>query len=244
MVSAFLLLVGAVLLLLARSRSRAVKTTGLVAATLLTAVPASMIAAGQPVVHYRTQPTNTLVTIQGDSTVHEWQMKGTSIGGWVEFPAGVKFDPSQTTLPGLKDGLLPATVNATILVRSMQAQVDHMADTMDGLMRDALLETNFPRIIYHVSELKLQQPHLAGKPFGFDAKGDLAIAGVTNKESFPVTIVPLGTNKIVISGEAKFKMTDFKIKPPAPNFGLGMMKCADDVKILFQWTLMETPPAP
>jgi hypothetical protein len=57
-----------------------------------------------------------------------------------------------------------------------------------------------------------------------------------------VTIVPLGKDKIIISGTAKLKMTDFKIDPPAPNFGLGLMKCGDDIKIVFQWTLMYIPP--
>jgi hypothetical protein len=29
------------------------------------------------------------------------------------------------------------------------------------------------------------------------------------------------------------------VEPPAPNFGLGLMKCGDDVKIIFDWTLKE-----
>jgi hypothetical protein len=27
------------------------------------------------------------------------------------------------------------------------------------------------------------------------------------------------------------------VTPPAPNFGLGMMKVGEDVKIIFQWTV-------
>jgi polyisoprenoid-binding protein YceI len=209
---------------------------------LLLAAGVSLRAAADLPMHYQAQSTNTSVAIQGTSTVHDWEMKGPIIGGFVDFPANVNFDTNQATLPGLKDGLLPAGVTARITIRSIRSEADHLPEVMDRLMREAMKETNYPRIEYHVTELKLQQPHVAGQPFAFDAKGSLAIAGVTNKVAFPVTIVPLGKDKIIISGTAKLKMTDFKIDPPAPNFGLGLMKCGDDIKIVFQWTLMYVPP--
>jgi hypothetical protein len=198
-------------------------------------------------VRYQAQSTNTSVTIEGTSTFHDWDMKGPSIGGFLEFPAAVNFDTNQATLPGLKDGLLPVSGRANILIRTIHSQVAHLPEVMDGLMQDAMNQTNFPVIMYNVTELKLQQPRAAGQPFVFDAKGDLAIAGVTNKAvAFPVTIVPLDKTKIKISGTAKLKMTDYKVNPPAPNIlGLGLMKCGDDVTIVFDWTLMRsTPPAP
>jgi polyisoprenoid-binding protein YceI len=214
----------------------------LLAAGLLLAACVSLRAAADLPAHYQAQSTNTSVAIQGTSTVHDWEMKGPIIGGFVDFPAGVNFDTNQAALPGLKDGLLPASVTARITVRSIKSEADHLPEVMDRLMQEAMKETNYPRIEFHVSELKLQQPRTAGQPFVFDAKGDLAIAGVTNKVAFPVTIVPLGKDKIIISGTAKLKMTGFKIDPPAPNFGLGLMKCGDEIKIVFQWTLMYMPP--
>jgi hypothetical protein len=217
----------------------------LLVAALLLAGSAALRAADLPHVRYQAQSTNTTVTIQGTSTFHDWDMKGPSIGGYLEFPAGVNnFDTNQATLPGLKDGLLPVTGRASILVRTIHSQVEHLPEVMDGLMQDAMKQTNFPVIMYQVKELKLQQPRAAGQPFVFDAKGDLAIAGVTNTVSFPVTIVPLDKTKIKISGTAKLKMTDYKVEPPAPNIlGLGLMKCGDDVIIKFDWTLMQTAPA-
>jgi polyisoprenoid-binding protein YceI len=209
---------------------------------LLLAAGVSLRASADLPMHYQAQPTNTWVAIQGTSTVHDWEMKGPMIGGFVDFPAGVNFDTNQPILPGLKDGLLPAGVTARFTVRSILSEADHLPEVMDRLMREAMKETNYPRIEYHVTELKLQQPRAAGQPFVFDAKGSLAIAGVTNKVAFPVTIVPLGKDKIMISGTAKLKMTDFKIDPPAPNFGLGLMRCGDDIKIVFQWTLMYIAP--
>ena len=216
----------------------------LLTAALLLAGSALLRAAdAPPPAHYQAQSTNTTVEIQGTSTFHDWEMKGTSIGGSVEFPAGTTFDLSQATLPGLKDGNLPASVSAIIPVRSMRSQVSVMPGVMDGVMQTAMKETNFHSIVYHATELKLKTPHVAGQPFAFDAKGDLTIAGVTNQAAFPVTIEPLGKDKIVIRGTAKLKMTDYKVPPPAPNIlGIGMMKCGDDIKVLFDWTLLLTAP--
>jgi hypothetical protein len=177
--------------------------------------------------------------ILGTSTFHDWDMKGTSIGGFVEFPAGVNFDTNQAALPGLSNGILPATNWATIPVRGIHSQVSVGADIMDGLMQDAMKQADHPAIQYKVTELKLVQPHAAGQPFTFDAKGDLAIAGVTNSVSFPVTITPLDKTRIQISGTAKLKMTDYKVQPPAPSIaGLGVMKCGDEVTIIFDWILL------
>jgi polyisoprenoid-binding protein YceI len=198
--------------------------------------------AADTTVHYQTQPGGTVVRIEGTSTVHEWAMKGTVIGGSVDFPADVVFNTDQAALPGLKDGKLAVAVKAGIPVRSIHSEADHMADTMDQLMQQNMKETSFPKIEFRASELKLKQPRAAGAPFAFDAAGELAIAGVTNKIEFPATIAPAGGDKIKISGSAKVKMSDYKVEPPAPNFGLGLMKCGDEVTITFDWTLARKQP--
>jgi polyisoprenoid-binding protein YceI len=214
----------------------------LLAASLLLAGPGALRAA-DATVEYRAQPTNTTVEIQGTSTFHDWEMKGTSIGGFLDFPAGTVFDLSQTSLPSLKDGNLPASGTASIAVGTIHSQVAVMPGVMDGVMQDYMKATNFPRILYHVTALKLKTPHVAGQPFAFDATGDLTIAGVTNKVAFPVTIEPLDKDKIIVRGAAQLKMSDYKVPPPAPNIaGLGIMKCGDDIKVLFNWTLMIVPP--
>jgi len=217
----------------------------LLMASLLLAGAGPLRAAAAATDEYRAQPTNTTVEIQGTSTFHDWEMKGTSIGGFLDFPGGTVFDLTQSTISGLKDGNLPASGTASIAVRTIHSQVAVMPGTMDGVMQDYMKETNFPRIVYHVTALKLKTPHAAGQPFAFDATGDLTIAGVTNKVAFPVTIEPLDKGKIVVRGAANLKMTDYKVTPPAPNIaGLGIMKCGDDIKILFNWTLMQVPKQP
>ncbi len=193
----------------------------------------ALIAADAPSL-YTAQPKGSKIIIEGDSTVHKWTMEGPLIGGKVEFPAGVKIDMAQATVPGLAEGKVAAKVQAKIPVRSIKS--GH--DIMDGLYQEALKATNFPAIVYNLTEMTLKPGHVAGKPFEFDTKGDLSFAGVTN--SVNMTVKMESTDKAVkITGNCPLKMTAFGIKPPAPNIGLGLMRCADDVNIVFEWSVAQ-----
>jgi polyisoprenoid-binding protein YceI len=185
---------------------------------------------------YQATPAGNTVRIEGTSTAHDWEMNGTLIGGSVEFDPAIQFDTAQATLPGLKDKKLTIKSLVIIPVRSVKSNAKAMPQVMDGLMQDALKEKDFPKIQCRVTELTAKE-HAAGKPFDFDASGELAIAGQTNKVTFPVTIDVPEKDKLKISGTAPVKMTDYGIKPPAPSFGLGLMKCGDEVKIIFEWNV-------
>jgi hypothetical protein len=193
---------------------------------------------------FRAQPGGSKIRIDGDSTTHEWYMAGTMAGGSMELPAGTQIDSTKETIPGLADGKLPAKVSAIVPVRSMHSEVKVGATIMDGLYQEALKEKTNPRITYTLNEMKLKSGHVAGKPFEFDTTGELQIAGVTNKVAMPVTIESLEGGKLKIAGVAPLKMTDFKIDPPAPNIGMGLMKCKDEVKVTFEWTLTPETAAP
>jgi polyisoprenoid-binding protein YceI len=69
----------------------------------------------------------------------------------------------------------------------------------------------------------------------FDSKGELAVAGVTNKVAFPVTMTRVDKNKMKTTGATSVKMTSFGIQPPAPKVALGLISTGDDVKITFEW---------
>src|SRR5665213_2344504 len=70
---------------------------------------------------YLAQPSGSLVRIQGTSTAHDWEMKGTIIGGVVEFAEGVKIDCAQAEVQGVKSGKVPVKVHAIIPVRSVHS---------------------------------------------------------------------------------------------------------------------------
>jgi hypothetical protein len=39
-------------------------------------------------------------------------------------------------------------------------------------------------------------------------------------------------------------MTDFKIDPPAPKVALGLIKTGDEVKLFFEWIVVQKKPVP
>jgi polyisoprenoid-binding protein YceI len=186
---------------------------------------------------YNAQPQGNSVKVDGTSTAHEWEMEGHLIGGYIEFGPGVKLDATQAAIPGLTDGRVPAKVYAHISVRSVHAKVEHLPEVMDGLMQRALLADQFSQIEYNLTEMVFKGPHDPGKPFTFDTTGNLSIAGVTNKVSFPVTMEVLEGDKIKVQATVPLKMTAFHVDPPAPNIGLGLMRCGDDIKIIIDWNL-------
>lgn len=188
---------------------------------------------------YNTQPVGNSVRIDGTSSAHDWEMEGTIIGGYLELGVGVTLDKTQAAPAGLQGDKAPAKAHVIIPVSTVHSKADHLPEVMDGLMQKNMKATDFPRIEYTLKELTFKGPHVAGEAFHFDADGELTIAGATNKVSFPVTIEPLDGGKIKVTGTAAVKMTAYGVEPPAPNFGLGLMKCGDDVKIIFDWTLKE-----
>ena len=211
----------------------------LCAAALALALASSLpLSAADGGVRYQARPSGSRVEIQGTSTVHDWTMDGAIIGGWVEFASGVKVDHTQAAIEGLKDGKVPAKAESRIPVRQIKSHYK-MGEVMDGLYEEALKEKQFPNILYVLKEMTPKPNHVPGKPFELDCKGDLAIAGKTNTVSFPITLERTAMDMIKIKGTAPLKMTAFGITPPAPNIGLGLMKCGDDVKIVFEWSLVE-----
>jgi len=207
-------------------------------AAILTVYLAFVLHAGAQT-RYNSQPAGTSVKIDGTSSMHDWEMEGTTVGGYIEFGPGVALDKAQAAPGGLQGDKIPAKVRVSIPVAQIHSKAEHLPGTMDDLMRKTMKADDFRIIEFTLTEMTFKGPHAAGQPFEFDTKGELVIAGKTNKVSFPVTIEPLDEGKIKVVGAAPVKMTDYGVTPPAPNFGLGMMKCGDDVTIKFDWTLKE-----
>jgi polyisoprenoid-binding protein YceI len=111
---------------------------------------------------------------------------------------------------------------------------------MDEIMWEHLREPANKRIVYRLTELKLKEaPKAKDAPYVFDAKGDLAIAGVTNNIAMEVKVLPLADKRLEITGTTALKMTSFKVDPPAPKIALGLIKTGDDVKLIFKWMVAE-----
>jgi hypothetical protein len=175
--------------------------------------------------------------IEGTSNVHDWQVESSVISGSLEVGTGFPAEPGQAGTPGK----IEAKGDVFIPVRSLTSKEkdgSHYSDAMDEIMWGKLLVATSPKILYHLTELTLKEAAKSkDAPNVFEAKGDLVVAGVTNKSTMTVNITPLADKKLKVAGSTAIKMTDFKIEPPAPKIALGLIKTGDDVKLIFEWIL-------
>jgi hypothetical protein len=177
--------------------------------------------------------------MEGTSNIHDWQVESSLILGSLEVGPNFPTEPGQSVSPGKVEAKGEASVTVRSL-KSLEKDGKPYSDKMDEVMYEKLKMQEAPKIVYHIKELTLKEP-AKGKddPYVFEAKGDLAVAGVTNSITMPVNVLPLGDKKLKISGTVSVKMTDFKIDPPAPKMALGMIKTGDDVKLIFEWMLQQ-----
>ncbi len=177
--------------------------------------------------------------IEGTSNIHDWQVESPFIGGLLEVGPGFPTEPGQAATPST----VAAKAEVFIQVRSLKSLEKDgkpYSDKMDEIMWEHLREPANKRIVYRLTELKLKEaPKAKDAPYVFDAKGDLAIAGVTNKIAMVVNVLPLADKKLEITGSTTLKMTDFKVEPPAPKIALGLIKTGDEVKLIFKWVLAQ-----
>jgi polyisoprenoid-binding protein YceI len=179
--------------------------------------------------------------IEGTSTIHDWQAECPFISGYVEAGANFPLEPGQAATAGKIDAKVEMFITARSL-KSKEKDGKLYSDKMDEIMWEKLKAQQSPKIQFRLSELTLKEPAASkDAPYNCEAKGELTVAGVTNKLTMPVQITPLGDKKVKISGTTTVKMTDFKIEPPNP-IGFGI-KTGDDVKLIFTWMLAQKPDA-
>jgi polyisoprenoid-binding protein YceI len=178
-------------------------------------------------IRYDARPGSKL-KIDGTSTVHDWTVESSIIGGFMEFDSNFPLDPAQAS-PELK---VTPKVEVRIPVRSIKSG----KSLMDEIMHDAMLVKDHSQITYVLKEMKLKDPNRKpGSPLEFDTKGDLTVAGKTKAIDMVVAFQPADGGKLKVVGSKDLKMTDFGISPPSPKVALGFIKTADEVKITFEW---------
>ncbi len=189
-------------------------------------------APAQDRVRYEGQP-GSKVKIDGTSTIHDWTVESGIIRGFMEFDANYPLDPSKGELPPLK--VLPK-VQVEIPVRSIKSG----KPSMDKVMHEAMKQPQYTNINYTLTEMSLKPgTRPAGSPILFDTKGELTVSGVTKPAAMVVAFDRVDTSRLKITGTNAVKITDFGIKPPAPTIGLGLIKTADDVRIVFEWIVAQ-----
>ncbi|HOB97757.1 MAG TPA: YceI family protein [Verrucomicrobiota bacterium] len=174
------------------------------------------------------------VIIEGTSSIHDWTVKGSIIGGFFEVePAFLTAQP----VPSAWTNQAVAQVQVRIPVRSLRSQTLVGASKMDEIMQEAMRMKENPDVLYRLRSMKAKDA-TSGQDtvVKFDTVGELTVAGVTNAIDIEVQMRRLETNRLRFSGVKTLKMTDFKIPPPSPKFpGGDFIKTGDEVTIRFDW---------
>jgi polyisoprenoid-binding protein YceI len=203
----------------------------LFAAFLAAALVATGFLSAADTVRYTPVPNSSKLRMDGTSTIHDWHADTDIIGGFMELEA---------TFPDASGKSAPSAVKPKVEVKiPVRTLKSSGGKRMDAVMQEHMKFEQFKMIEYRVLELAPK----AGAAGQFEATGALTIAGVTKTNSMLVTIERVETTKLKVKGTAAVKMTDFGIKPPAPEIaGLSIIKTGDDVKLNFEW--VTEPKAP
>jgi len=182
---------------------------------------------------YNTRPgKGNLIFIEGTSTMHDWRVQGTIIGG--KFLAGPGFPTDPATA---KEGKVEAkTENVFIPVRalkSVKADGTPYSESMDTIMYEKLRMDQHRSIAFQLTEMTLKEvPEAADGAFVFEAKGSLEVGGETKEVLMPVQMKVDG-KVLTFSTEIDAKMTDFKIEPVSAL--AGTIKTGDEIKLGMSW---------
>ena len=205
------------------------RSVSLVAAAVLLAATTAGRAA-EAWLKYEAQP-GSKVRIDGTSTIHDWTVESQIIGGAMELETSTAAD--------LKSMKVRPKVEVAIPVRSLKSG----KKPMDTVMHNAMKQADHPKIEYRLNALT--PAGVGDKPdtYVYTATGALTVSGVTRTNSMTVNISRIDKTQLKVTGTTGLKMTDFGIKPPAPDLALGLIKTGDDVKITFEWITAQTETA-
>ena len=161
------------------------------------------------------------ISINGTSTLHDWEMK--SDKGSVEVSLGIAGNGKLIGLTGLKF--------------SMEAESLKSDKTMmDNNAYKALKTASSKNIVFVLSSSGTSQ--LNETTYQIKAVGKLTIAGTT-RETDVIAIVKYNAadKSYSITGTKKLKMTEYNVKPP--SFMLGTVKTGDEISISFKTKLAQ-----
>lgn len=197
---------------------------------------APVLPAAETTLRYEAQPTGSQMKIEGTSSLHAWQVIGNLIAGYFEVEPAWQTDLTLKSVSCLGPGKTPPKCEVRIPIRSLKSQVAVGASIMDKRMQKEMKAAQFPIIEYRLTEMCLKgEVPPSGSPVTFDTKGKLAISGVTNDVSFPITMERVGTNGLKFSGTYKLKMSSWGITPPEFSYGVGKMTTGDEVTLTWTW---------
>lgn len=159
--------------------------------------------------------------VDGDSTMHKWNMKGSQINGSVEIKTGTG------TIADIKPGNLIA--NLSIPVKSLKSGKDGLDDNGYKAMK---VDKN-PNINFVLSDIEIKK--VEGNKATIIAKGTLTMAGTAKVVSFWGSITVNADKSLKITASYGTLLTSFSIEPPTAM--MGMVKTKDNVTLNVVWNV-------
>jgi polyisoprenoid-binding protein YceI len=159
--------------------------------------------------------------IEGTSNVHDWKIEATQIDAQIELDAaGLAAAPAK----------MLKSVKLVVAVKGLKSEHDKMDDNT----RKALKADKNPEITYTLTGINEVSAETKDG-FSLKAAGTLNIAGVENAVTTDIIATRLADGTIKATGTVPVKMTAYQVKPPTAM--LGAIKCADEVKVRFDFVV-------
>lgn len=169
------------------------------------------------------------VTVEGTSTLHDWDVKGTEILGVL------KVDLDDFSLEGFANATVEAKVripagSLTSENRGMDRRMYNALETSDHEFISFVLSSLAPSTLEELGSLadRAEEGALA-----LIAKGELTITGTTHEVEFP-SLVYWSEGAMRIDIETAIVMSDYGIDPPRAL--MGTIRTGDEVTIRASWT--------
>lgn len=163
----------------------------------------------------------TVCGVTGTSTLHDWKASIGKVSGYISLEKTF----TKKTVPAKGAEILSG--NITFDVKSMDGG---RGAVMNDKIYNAFDAEKNPNIIFTLSKAVVAEVNADGT-FTLDVSGDLAMAGKTQKISFPLTGKKEADGKYHFTGEKSLDMTSFGMEPPSAMFG--QIETGKDVTINF-----------
>ena len=180
--------------------------------------------------YHPVQAQNTLLvksvkaSIQGTSTLHEWESQITKI------TCLGNFQSDNSLLRNIED------ISVKIPVAGIKSSEGKM---MDNKTYEAFKSEEHPYIVYTASRAQISMD--GAKLTTIKVSGNLTMAGTTKPITIEAKGKPLPNGDMEVSITRKLKMTEFNMKPPTVM--MGAIKVGDEVTIVVTLVLSQTPSA-
>jgi polyisoprenoid-binding protein YceI len=161
-------------------------------------------------------------TINGTSTLHDWESQVT------EITAKGSFQVKDKSIATIQDAVIKIAVTG---IKSKEGK------KMDNKTYEAFKSDENPSITYAFKNaaVKISADHLVT----IEAAGTLSMAGTSKPVSLSAKGKELPNGDLQLSVSKTLKMTDFNMEPPVML--LGTIKVGDEITVTFDFELSKLP---